>query len=416
MIPVAMSSSANRLLKKNGRLPSDSPGATCGRHFPRENLTRAFCPGGRRPPATPTQAVIQQPAQSGFTLVELLVAIGLSLAIIATATSAFTMVAKVIGRSEQLSRHNQTVRELYHACADDADFWWSIDDPFDATQQPYRATNGGTGHAANGHPFVPIELPPEYWNLRAHDPATWQRVGAFRRHGADGRNYALLGRIGDAEPWRATTHVVMDRTLNLLGAYGMADYLPQSWSWWYAVAPDGANSFGDILPFQYSIADGRAVPNKLVRVLSDMTSPGYNSGRLNATHATYVTPIARPSWALAHNPARTPLLANLAGQRSINSRSELVTQRVNWDTEAQAFYALPPHLRSRPPGWPIVRGGLLRTEDGAGRSAVIDATLVDPVTGERTTYHFMLIATSLRGARQQRDWPHWSPGPIRMDQ
>ena len=55
---------ASRLLKNNSLLPCDSPGATCGRYFPREIPRLFFVQGVGRPPVTPTQGVFQHPASA----------------------------------------------------------------------------------------------------------------------------------------------------------------------------------------------------------------------------------------------------------------------------------------------------------------------------------------------------------------
>ena len=336
-----------------------------------------------------------------------MVAMTLSLVVVAAATAAFTLTAKVVGRCEVLSRQNHAIRDSYLASVEEADFWWSVDDPFDAAQRPYRS--GG-----NGNVFKPVDLPDAYWNWNVADPQTWQRSGEYRDMivgNVEHPDFSLVGSVGDADPIRAWSHQLIDTMATNLGTYGMADYLPPCADWWLV---HGQPAVGP--PYQYRHGNFSAVFYD--RCNTPITSIRHlNGGRALWTLHSFLGVSPRDGWAMRYDATRTPSLANLFALKPL-ADYVWATPDILWDsaTVKSELAAVPPHLRLRPPGWPSVRGGLLRVENAAGRSPVIDLTIVDDVSGERISFNSLLVGTSLRGARQQRDWPHWNPSTPKLDQ
>lgn len=358
----------------------------------------------------------------GFTLVELMISMTISLAVVGAATAAFSLTAKVLGRCENLSKQNQAVREAYLSCADDADFWWSADDPFDATKQPQRVIVGGTGDAGRGSPFAPIDLPDSYWNWNVSDPDTWQRTAGYRGYDGSSPIYdiSLTGTIGDADPYRRWNHELTDRLFNTLGIYGMAEYVPPCWFWCYMVSPTRTNSFGDAAaiwpsarPWQMGgLSRKFAMACRPLGTVPTGEPWSINGSRWPTVKHGFVSVMPRQEWACT---SPTSDLIGLASRTVINDRDRAGAPIPNWSATTLQTTAISPRLRLRPTGWPVVKGGLMRHENSSGRMPVIDISTVDDVSGERLGYNFTVMATSLRGARQQRDWPHWNPGPVRSD-
>ncbi|MBA3683651.1 MAG: hypothetical protein H0W72_00160 [Planctomycetes bacterium] len=355
-------------------------------------------------------------ARRGMTLVELLVAIPLSIAVVAAAVAAFTLTARVVALCERMSRTNQAVREAYLAAADEVDFWWSVDDPFNAARQPQRNLNGGTGDGCNGNILVPIDLPDAYWNWDVADPRTWQR-GPGSRHRLVHGDYSIVSRLDDPDPALAWNHQQMDAIFNRLGMYGMAEYMPAPTYWWYITARDGSgtyrNSFGDpVGPFtlglpgqEYEYKYGCA-PYKLLAncMASPWEDPAYMGGRFTSLHWRMIGSAPCRSW-MAGNTERFNEIA----------RSTLPMVDARWPAQVPDYLACTPDLRLRPMGWPKIRGGLMRIEKQGGRLPQLQLEVLDERTGERTYQNDLFIGTTLRGARQQRDWPHWNPPSTRID-
>ncbi len=337
--------------------------------------------------------------RAALTLVELLIAIPLSIAVIAAATAAFSVTAKVVAQCGRMSRNNAAVREAYLATVDEVDFWWSIDDPYDPARRPQRSTNGGTGDAGTGNPFVPMTLPPEYWNWDVADPRTWQRTGCWR-NAPNGMDFSVISRLDDPDPTVAWSHQVIDRTLNCMGPYGLAEYLPPTTYWWYLTGTSGQNVFSEPLTAQYSLRHG-SYPRKLN---STMQSPfQYNNvagGRYIAMHHRVMGVAPRVGW-----------------RAGTNDRCSEIAQTISDAMGAQQvldYSSMTPDLKLRAPGWPIIHGGLTRLEKQSGRGPRLDIQVIDEDSGDRVSYLFLFCGTTLRGARQQRDWGQ--PLAARLDQ
>ncbi|MBA3683924.1 MAG: hypothetical protein H0W72_01585 [Planctomycetes bacterium] len=337
-----------------------------------------------------------------MTLIELMIAIPLSLAVIGAAAAAFTVTAKTVAQCERLSRKNQMVREAYLSAADEADFWWSVDDPFDPARQPQRNISGSTGDGGAGNPMVPIDLPDAYWNWDIADPRTWQRNGCWRAN-QNGLDFSIISRMDDPDPNMAWSHQVFDRIFNSLGMYGVAEYEPPTAYWWYLNGSGGTNSFGNAMGTPWPLRYG-SFPSKLRdSMYSPFEGPDYAGGRQTGTHHRLIGVAPRLGWS--------------AG--TTDRSSEISGGQLRYPLWSGArvldYAACSPEMKLRPAGWPIARGGVLRVENQAGRATQLTTQIIDDESGERQNYLFLFTATSLRGARQQRDWPHWNPPAVRID-
>ena len=74
----------------------------------------------------------------GFTLIELMLAIGLGILVIYTAYSGFRMASQCIVVANRLSLDNSLIRAGYSMAHDQLDYWTNLDDPNDATHETLR--------------------------------------------------------------------------------------------------------------------------------------------------------------------------------------------------------------------------------------------------------------------------------------
>ncbi|MBA3685465.1 MAG: prepilin-type N-terminal cleavage/methylation domain-containing protein [Planctomycetes bacterium] len=145
-----------------------------------------------------------------FSLIELLVAIMLSLVIAYAAYAGFQVAAKTMSVAHNLRRENRVLTEGFAHAMVEADYWYAEDDPRAATGQPLRRAYDAGGNPAtvgrsgsHGQPFVAIDLPDEYWNWKVSDPRTWSRMGFLKCVSYQGNptgSYAQVGCIGHPTP------------------------------------------------------------------------------------------------------------------------------------------------------------------------------------------------------------------------
>jgi prepilin-type N-terminal cleavage/methylation domain-containing protein len=157
-------------------------------------------------------------ARSGFTLIELMIAIALSSVILMTAFSALRVVSQSVTLTNRLSLENGLMRAGFMAASNELDFWTAYDDPLDPTQQPLRAV---------GKPFAPLSYDP---TKPISDPKHWWRgfgctVSGVVSSTAWG-DYSLMSQDGMADPVRSWLPGQTRNLLQTLGNYGTIGYLP----------------------------------------------------------------------------------------------------------------------------------------------------------------------------------------------
>ncbi len=89
--------------------------------------------------------------RGAFTLIELMLAMSLGMAIIATAMAGFRVASQCVTVVNRMSLENSLMRAGFSQALDEADHWRLYDDPDDPTQQPLRAASG-----VHGLPFTPF--------------------------------------------------------------------------------------------------------------------------------------------------------------------------------------------------------------------------------------------------------------------
>ncbi len=172
-------------------------------------------------------------ARRAFTLLELMIAVSLSIMVVYTAFAAFRTVGQSVTISRKLSLENGLLRAGFMAALNELDYWDLYDDRNapDPTANPLRVV---------GKPFAPLTYDP---SRGEHDPKTWYRGLGFAEDATQTMkwgNYSLLSTSGagtgpDA-PIR-TWYPNQIKTINqTLGSYGMISYLPSDaiYAWYTA--------------------------------------------------------------------------------------------------------------------------------------------------------------------------------------
>ncbi|MBA3684594.1 MAG: prepilin-type N-terminal cleavage/methylation domain-containing protein [Planctomycetes bacterium] len=370
-----------------------------------------------------------------FTLVELLVALALGLIIAFTAYAGLRVAAKTMTVAQNLSRENRVLADGYARAMGESDFWWAEDDPFDpagqqqrrpfddagnpgiASSTAYNVVNGVPGQeTVFGQPFAPLDLSDEYWNYKVSDPRTWSRQGYYKSPhflGWTTGSYAQVGCIGHPDGESAWMHVEQDRMYANLGWNGYVDYLPNPWIVGYylgrasAAAPT-TDSAGRSIMGTADWWEMSAFPRGLFLIsmnaheiwLNSSQAPEKALGRSGVHLYDITTAFApRPGWT-----------AEGAGSVYVRVSQRSVVKRLGEMTALQpSLYASLPHVALTRRGWPESQVKVLRTSDAleTGRvEAIVGFT--NPTTGASRQFSFAPIPTSLRGARQQRQWAHWN--------
>ena len=166
-----------------------------------------------------SSAASTMPSTGAFTLIELMIAITLSMVIVYTAFSAFRVVGQTVAISKRMSLENGMMRTGFFAALNELDFWDLYDDRKATTpaSNPLRAT---------GKPFCPVTWDP---TKKPSDPKSWWRGFGFSTDVANINwwgNYSSLSKAGHTD---AVRRWYPDQIKNLnekMGGYGMISYLP----------------------------------------------------------------------------------------------------------------------------------------------------------------------------------------------
>jgi hypothetical protein len=353
-----------------------------------------------------------------------MISMALGLIIAATAFSAFRIASKTFSTARNLSRENILLCEGYFAGMDEADFWYGFDDPQNPSGQEERQAYHQNGSPAvvgedggYGSPFVPMDLPDEYWNWRVMDPKTWCRMG-FLKSTSYGSN-AQLGSVNHPDPTAAWLPSCEDALYHHLGLAGYTEYLSPHLPWGWHLGADRRNTFGTSM-----VASNSSRPS-ISRMFFDSVLPGEshsrglqsankNTGRgamMSQVGHTMLAP--RSGWTFASG---APSAANLTSQRGIRSYAgSHATAGTEIKALADRLLTTPPSTRVSSEGWPALSVGVLRDANNTYNwSTRVVVRVSNPVTGSQRQFVFTPLCTTLRGARQQRQWAHW--GGSAMDQ
>lgn len=156
-----------------------------------------------------------------FTLIELMIAIALSMVIVYTAFTAFRVVGQTVATSKRMSLENGMMRTGFFAALDELDFWDLYDDQNvvnpTPTTNPLRAT---------GKPFFALTWDP---SKKPSDAKSWWRGFGFSAdvpNTIKWGNYASLSKAGHTDAKRSWYPDQIKNINEKLGSYAMISYLP----------------------------------------------------------------------------------------------------------------------------------------------------------------------------------------------
>ncbi len=396
---------------------------------------------------------------SGFTLIEMLIAIALGVVIITTCAAGFRVASQSISVANRLALENTLMRSGYFAAVEEADYWESFDDP-NATPAPATSLRGSaslTYHGvatARGMAFTPLTQmgftcaaptnseADRGWDSAyqwpASDPRGWYhgQIPEFM-HNIDGKfgfyevfthlssapnlsstalvQSANLVAYGVASPLHTWLPNQLEGMKNALGYYGLYDYFPANTFFGYY----GHGDWGDqSLSHEWSNPDSpnTASPNGSLFKLSGF-SQGYDystvNGRNNNTNSVSF-PIVPAS---GFTEFRTDTLA-VQDLVSRNHSSWVTNTYQAAGTSAGVSGFLgnalvrTPLMTSRPAYWPELRVQVARYANQSRFATLCRISWRSPLTGATAEAAFTVLSTTLRGARQQRrqggGWATWT--------
>lgn len=347
-----------------------------------------------------------------LTLVELMLAISLSLVLVYAAFTAFRVASAAITTCQRLSLENSLFRLGFIAGLEENDFWTAYDDPDDATKQPSRTRNGGTGDyvdintpslGSNGRPFVPLTLSRSALSWDVSDPNAWWRGGIDYRD-TYGR-FRELARIGHPDKatmsYRAWLPELADTLLNQVGAYGVSEYLPPHLPYGYYVSPSGTNSSGVAVGTE----GGADFSRKAFKAFHAHWSTGTDSSTMGAS-AYY--PRGRFG---SNGMVVIPRADSRQGTTAVGEWIDRGAQRRGHPSsgDAWAWKTNLPNLRTKnaltelvPSAWPRLQVNVSHYMYFNQATNLIQINLVSPLTTEARQLSLVCTGTTLRGARMQR--------------
>ncbi|MBA3845147.1 MAG: prepilin-type N-terminal cleavage/methylation domain-containing protein [Planctomycetes bacterium] len=347
----------------------------------------------------------------GFTLIEMIIALGLGLVLVLTAATGLRMASQTTTAATRLSLENTLMRSAFLRAHEELDFWRAYDDPENAANRPYRDL---------GEPFAPMTAafprgtvatgnaiadPREFevgWdeNYRwpANDKRTWMRANLAEKHItalAFGR-YTLF--------WNTEPQLAVNSSV---GAYGTVP-VPHSWlaTQYYGMQDRlGYYAFADYMPADALFATSR--PYAGAGSDRERTNAGGMTMRLVAPGTQFepgegTTEVVKSLWRLTMPAAYAIPKPGAAGhaeyfrvgyQNTSGSEVQRLADRARIDQRLMPL---------KPSAWPAATYSVMRFIKTRRFVNLSTLGFISPVTGERIELSFAGYGTTLRGARQQR--------------
>jgi prepilin-type N-terminal cleavage/methylation domain-containing protein len=313
------------------------------------------------------------PRRAAFTLIELMIAMTLSLVVVYTAFAGLRVATQSITVCNRMSAENALMRTGFFSALDDLDHWTSYDDPSPSAPHPLREI---------GMPFAPMRYDADF---RLSEPKSWWRDFGYSSNSKRWGSYDLMARVGHAEPQRAWLPRQQELINQTIGHYGLVDYLP-----------------GNTI-FSYFGADGLVPPEF---VLTDQPMDAGPNPRAYTSQRPSGTADNTPKdiWALTHHTAYCVTTNEFYRNKGYNRFRFHEGAPAPWryrDMQSQCR-EVSDLLPQRPQTWPGLTTDMRRYTVWSHNMDVCQVQIVSPLTGESTRFSFWGIGTTLRGARMQR--------------
>jgi len=355
------------------------------------------------------------PSSRGFTLIELMIAISLSMVLLLTCFSGLRLASQAVTASKRLAVENQLLHAGISQALEEVDFWALTDDPSNSAAQPLRGQEGSGGYmpftsfaltpdAVTRGPFLDTQsgfsesatAPRGGWNANplawaAYDARTWCR-GNLPEESNTTECWGTFGIYDNLDPTQSWHYWYDDQVRGLvdaLGFYGIYEYLPSNAFLTYhglsapLCAPTGITWGGIPLAM---------IQNGAWLCCNDGGDNNMKGRVRNSNGSRYFLP--GPA-AAASNLCRTWAAVGYNGRDTSWNFQTVTTFLANSASTADL-------LPSRPANWPDVTFEVHRfIERGHPVSACL-VTCRSPLTGSTFVIPFTCTGTTLRGARQQR--------------
>ncbi len=370
--------------------------------------------------------------RAAFTLLELIISVGLSSVLVLTLFAGVRGAVAAMTIANRLSIENQLGRAAFTRALDYLDFWTDLDDPESTSSQRYR------GHTdAGGLPFTPLsQVRPAGstgadgedsigWRASdpwpAHDARCWFHGQPMQKVSTDIRNgFSTIFTCATPQPSLTSPidygspevpHRWWDRQLwdmhAALGYYAFLDYMPAHVLYGCHLQPDGTTS-----------ADG--VPHTFIEnngtFCNGDGAQAYPYGRFRLTAASNFavrsTGIGLDGSALPPGEALAPDV--LVGEHQRLYATSYWYGDSGSDTSAADFRAKTTMTHAllplRPASWPATTVLVSRFITHGRFTSELRLRSISPLTGELAELTFVASTTTLRGARQQRRHPQAGGG------
>lgn len=357
-----------------------------------------------------------RPTRHGFTLIEMVIALGLGLVLIYTVFAGFRVASQSMSIATRLSTENSLLRAGFMSALDEVDFWTAYDDPINPARQTLRA-NGlqfcrmsavfpPSGVVAGTAPVFPAPETDRGWDSAyewpACDPRTWWMGNMAERYDTDLRmgDYSLIASMGGSAP-HSWLYSQMDGLKRALGYQGFCEYLPANLPYGYSSTSGGGTNPGKMLM-------------EFIRPVGDGTVNGFHNGD-GDTHFVQGRYRNTKNTSYGIYP-----LAPLAGTVNYQNESrQFVTTGVGSNpgtvtTFMNKVTALnnPLDPRLKPDAWPSISVNVARYMTYNRFVCLNKVRWISALTGEVIELSFSAFGTTLRGARQQRrpdvaQWAQW---------
>jgi prepilin-type N-terminal cleavage/methylation domain-containing protein len=332
----------------------------------------------------------------GFTLIEVLIAVGLGSVLCYVAYAAMRVGSASVTTVNRLSLENQLMRAGVIAALDELDFWTTYDNPDDPTQQPLR----GSSPCGAGLAFHPLAFTASDRNLRfdPSHPRSWFRGNPATCNNHGFGDHSLFSRDGHPDidhRWQAT---MLKDIAWTLGFYGLNEYMPANTLFSYYAADGGT-------PFEMSYQFQNAPKlHQYYYVVSSLNHGWAPRDRQNTTNDCFFPVTTDPTYIANDYQRRHFWMITDAGPLYYwydYSRY----QPDLWGGDHNALdktSSQPAWLAVTPTHWPELD---LRVSHFAAMSRSLHTAKIllrDPVSAKQTKLFFKATCTTLRGARQQR--------------
>jgi hypothetical protein len=348
----------------------------------------------------------------GFTLAELMLAIGLGSVICYAAYASLRVASSSVATVNRLSLDNQLLRAGVTGALDDLDFWLSQDDPDGAVAGPRQVLR------APGLAFSPLDLGADDRNLRfdPSHPRSWFRGNPASIENNGFGDHALFTKLGHPDVdhrWHPT--MVHDISAGL-GYYALTDYLPaNTLLTYYEESGDTAAE----MRYRY---DAPPTENQYYYWLTTIANCWQPRDRQNTTcGCIFLVTTDRDyiSWNYQRrffwNLSKPPTSDTGVRLYDFFDYSAASFEPDKWGADRGALErtaARPIVLDPKPAHWSNLDIRVCRFATNARHIASAKVIVSDPVTGKQTKLYFQATATTLRGARQQRRHPSEGGGWI----